>query len=579
MTVSRSPQHPPSITVARELILALHSCGVRDVVYCPGSRSAPFAYVLSAVEAAGHMRVHIRLDERNAAFVAVGLSRAGLLASGRARPVAVVTTSGGAVAELHAGVAEASHSRLPLIIVSADRPFEMRDVGASQTTTQVGIFASHIRHTWDIPAGIDADHRCGRVAARAVAVARGLPAGVPGPVHLNVGLRDPLVPHPGLSLDVEQSTAGAMVAVSRGEVAEVPWEEALDPTLRTVIVAGDGADRRSAEWAEAAHVPLLAEPTSGVTLSSAWVAHQQSLLNIPELTQQIEQVLVTGRPTLSRVVSALLARDDVRIVVQSGDSEWVDVAGRASLVIPALRAATAHHEDATWLDQWRSRGAKVSAAVDMITCKCDDADAPTLLSVADALWNVRDTALLIGASNAIRAVDLIARGEGRSDCISNRGLAGIDGTISTAFGLAWGSDRPLRVMLGDLTFFHDASALACAPEEELPHVQCVVVDDGGGAIFASLEHGRAEYQDMYERWFATRQDVSIEALAQAYGVSYERVDTVGQLREVLTKPVRGRSIVHVPVQRNPDLLSEVAHFYTQKTFSKDSESIELEGSY
>ena len=391
-----------SISVARTLLRALRAQGVRDVVYCPGSRSAPLAYALAEAEAAGELRCHVRLDERAAAFVAVGLSRAGALAafSERAefttnavlgsstapgsntalrsntapRPVALMCTSGGAVAEFHAGVAEASHSFLPVIVVSADRPFEMRDVGASQTTTQIGIFGAHVRATWDVPAGIAADGRLEALAARACAAAQGSPSGRPGPVHLNVGFRDPLVPEslrlgstesdaslrpsapPALSptgpasLGVPPTFAsranGAVgPQVLRAALVPLPWEQAVNPDLRTVIIAGDGADRRAASWAEMAGVPLLAEPSSNVTDSAAWVPHQQTLLTALNAMSpndsgsaeassiaSIEQVVVTGRPTLSRPVSALLARTDVRIIVVHPWEEWPDVAGQADVV-------------------------------------------------------------------------------------------------------------------------------------------------------------------------------------------------------------------------------------------------------
>lgn len=630
-----------SISVARTLLRALRAQGVRDVVYCPGSRSAPLAYALAEAEAAGELRCHVRLDERAAAFVAVGLSRAGALAefseraefttntvpgsSAAPRPVALMCTSGGAVAEFHAGVAEASHSFLPLIVVSADRPFEMRDVGASQTTTQVGIFGAHVRATWDVPAGIGADGRLEALVARACAAAQGCPSGRPGPVHLNVGFRDPLVPEslrlgstepdaslrpstpPPLppsdpaSLSVPPTFAsranGAVgPQVLRAALVPLPWEQAVNPHLRTVIIAGDGADRQAASWAEIAGVPLLAEPSSNVTDSAAWVPHQQTLLAALNAMSpndsgsaeassiaSIEQVVVTGKPTLSRPVSALLARTDVRIIVVHPWEEWPDVAGQADVVCAALGAPQGPHADTAWLPSWRRASARVGQRLDersaaqgaaafpdgahaMSTpaantqpgsAQRDNAQAGntqagdaalSLLAVAEAVWGSEDSTLLLGASNSVRAVDLVARGRGRTRVCANRGLAGIDGTIATALGMAWGSGEPVRVMLGDLAFFHDVSALSIAPGEPIPDVQIIVVDDQGGGIFASLEHGRPEYAQVFERWFGTPQQVSVQDLARAYGAAYRQVDNMADLRRMCRVPPSGIEVVHVRIQ-------------------------------
>lgn len=605
----------PSQLLAEGLVQALAAAGVRDVVYCPGSRSAPLAYALADAERAGALRVHVRLDERGAAFVAVGLSRAGMLAAvppdavpshavpprpvpsapaaeapgaiapaGRtaavdegdtplpgvahtgagARAVAVVTTSGGAVAELHAGIAEASHSDLPLVVVSADRPFELRGVGASQTTTQPGIFGPHVRAGWDVPAGTPADRRLGALVTRAVATAIGAPSGEPGPVHLNVGFRDPLVPDP------QHRGARVMGApgphVMSGAPTPVPWEDVVDPTLRTVVVAGDGADPRAGDWAEAAGIPLLAEPTSGATTSAAWVPHQQGLLAPGGPGDEVEQVVLTGRTTLSRPVSTLLAREDVRVVVQAGNPRWADPAGCAAVVVPALVAPVGPHPDGGWRRRWVLAAAeidhRVQEMVDGEDTESDrrggDPEGITMAAAAAAVWDCPPGVLLLGASTTVRAVDLVAGTPGRRDVVSNRGLAGIDGTVATALGLAWGAERPVCAVMGDLTFFHDASSLAMTEGERPADVRVVVLDDHGGSIFAGLEHGRPEYTEDFPHWFATPQSVSVQALAQAYGAAYREVGSPGELRGVLAGPVGGLEVVHVRVRRDPAALAALA---------------------
>ncbi len=552
----------PSEILADGVVRALAACGVRDVVYCPGSRDAPLAYALARAEREGLLRAHVRLDERGAAFLAVGLSRAAGIGSAQAfAPVAVVTTSGGAVAELHAGVAEASHSGIPLIVVSADRPFELLGVGASQTTHQPGLFGSHVRDVWDVPADTPAGPSLDGIVTRAVSAALGVPSGRPGPVQINVGFRDPLVPltWPGGPesevAPVERSSASLPTRILSAEPVATPWEDALDPTLATVIVAGDGADPHAGEWAERAGVPLLAEPTSGATTSSAWVPHQQALLDTV-LAEGIRQVLVTGRPTLSRPVTALLSRPDIRLIVHSPVPGWVDVAGRAELVAAALDPAPAPHPDVEWAQAWRRAGVAVDRAMRPMVVAAGDAR-PTLASVARAVWEDVEGTLLLGASLTIRAVDLVAGAPGRAAVVSNRGLAGIDGTIATALGLAWGGAGPVNALMGDLTFFHDASSLMLSDSNPEADVRIVVLDDHGGSIFSTLEHGRDRYVDVHERWFATPQNAHVEDLARAYGAAFRRVGTMGDLRAVLGEPVRGREIIHVPLESDASLLASV----------------------
>lgn len=578
--MSTEHTQPDSIEVSRSIVATLQAHGVRDVVYSPGSRCAPFAYVLAQAEAEGLLRVHIRLDERGAAFFAIGLARA-VDPGAPFRPVALVGTSGGAIAEYHAGVAEAFHSQIPLIIVSADRPFEMRGVGASQTTEQAGIFGPHTRGVWDIPAG-PAHHVRGCVT-RAIARALGRPSGVPGPVQINVGLRDPLVPS-SLPFPVFPSDSAEVVSqIAERQPLPVAWEDCVDSSLRTVILAGDGADVDAVDWADAAQIPILAEPTSGVSMSPLWVPFQQAFLQPGStLGEQIEQVVVTGRPTLSRPVSRLLARETVRVIVVSTDPEWVDVAGHAAAVVPALLPAQNAHQVTTtreaiagdiqspeWLAAWLSAAQTArSRARDFLRSNSDSLPSAPLSVpvVADLVWKAQVPTLILGASNTIRAIDLVASTPSNAHVISQRGLAGIDGTIATAFGLARGSEQPVRVLMGDLTFFHDVSSLAVTEPEATPDMHIIVLDDGGGGIFASLEHGRQEFSDLYPRWFATQQRADIAHLTLAYGGEYVSVSTLSELEAELARPIQGVRVTHVRVPRPDEAFAQLKTI-TSDTFS------------
>ncbi|WP_084402956.1 2-succinyl-5-enolpyruvyl-6-hydroxy-3-cyclohexene-1-carboxylic-acid synthase [Schaalia suimastitidis] len=558
---------PHSCLSAAALLSALIACGVTDVVYCPGSRSAPFAYALDVLSRAGALRTHVRLDERSAAFLAVGLSRGGaasLRTPGNVVagvPIAIVTTSGTAVAELHAGIAEASHAYLPIIVLSADRPFEMRGVGASQTTDQAGIFASHVRHYWDIPAGSDIG-QFPSLMARACATALGKVSSTPGPVHLNVGMREPLQPDPESSAEALLS----FIADIPGAVPELysrsphlwAWESVVDTKARTVVLAGDGADAAAVNWANKAGIPLLSEVGA---LPQGALAHPQSLLSRPELVSDIEQVVLTGRPTLSRIVQRLLA-SQVRLVVHSPHLPWPDVAGKADAVVTALAAPTAAHADDTWLPRWRQAAQEEHARIEALL------DTPrgcgSALAVARSVWRAADRYLVVGASNAVRALDLVGQGAGPSRVIMNRGLAGIDGTVATAIGAALATGTPTRAVMGDLTFFHDAGALAIPSDEVRPNLQIIVVDDHGGSIFGTLEHGRAP-RPVFDRWFRTAQSTSVEALCAAYQVAYRKV-TPGSLVSVFDEAITGLSVVHVPVVDDPEFYATIRGLDSQLTF-------------
>lgn len=561
--MSSSQPQPASIMLARTIISGLIAYGVRDFVYSPGSRSAPLAYALAEAETHHPIRIRIRLDERGAAFTAIGLSRAGHTSQeaagggeagqGCPRPVVLIGTSGGAIAEYHAGIAEASHSELPLIVLSADRPFEMRAVGASQTTEQAGIFASHCRNVWDIPADQKPDHRLVALVGRAVACANGTLGTRPGPVHLNLALRDPLAPTSWPPSDLPIEVTATSVIPTRHR--PTPWEEVVDPGLHTVIVAGDGAPSQVAHWAEKARIPLLAEPTSGGAHSQAWIPFQQALLHADcPLYPRIEQVIVAGRPTLSRPVSALLARDDIRLIVVGDHHEWVDVAGRAATVVRNLTAPNADHQHCIdWLNTWHDHAAQMGDAIDDIVA-CDEL---SMASAADLIWRAPTGALVLGASNTIRAFDLLIQHPPCAPILSNRGLAGIDGTIATAFGVAWGSGKPVRAVMGDLSFFHDASSLAITGDEDAPNAQIVVFDDHGGGIFDSLEYSAAHLSELYPRWFDTAQRVSIKNIAHAYGARYHRVETLDELHKLLDQPICGVSIVHIPIERPTALFQQI----------------------
>ncbi|WCC80655.1 2-succinyl-5-enolpyruvyl-6-hydroxy-3-cyclohexene-1-carboxylic-acid synthase [Cutibacterium equinum] len=507
----------PSTAVARRLVSALAAAGVEHVVYCPGSRDAPIGYALADAEAAGWLRVHVRLDERSAGFVALGLSRASVM-EGLWRPAVVVTTSGTAVANLHPAVLEADASGVPLIVCSADRPHEMWQTGANQTTTQEGIYGTAPRFFGAIPAGFPADDRLDGLVLRAVTAASGALSADPGPVHLNVGFRDPLVPDEPWQPCLPKPRVVDRVSRPATPVSMPP---------HTVVVAGDGAGRDAVTAAEEGCWPLLAEPSSGARLGHNALTDYQGILGT-DLAEEVEAVLVLGHPTLSRPVSRLLANHRVTVVAKR--PQWTDVAGDARVVPGPITVRTSSQNEG-WLARWKR------------------ADHPAALTLKDqicaAIWADAcrgvGPLLVLGASAVIRSFDRCAVPQQRGPvAIANRGVAGIDGTVSTGVGLHLGLGMPVRVVVGDLTAAHDATALLKGAAERDVDVQVVVLNDAGGAIFAGLEHAAAP-RPVLERFFLTPQDFYLEGLAKAVGARYQRADTT----DFLAEPVRGRSIVEV----------------------------------
>jgi 2-succinyl-5-enolpyruvyl-6-hydroxy-3-cyclohexene-1-carboxylate synthase len=561
----------PSTALATVIVAALADLGVRQVVLCPGSRSAPLAYALAEAAAGQRIRLHVRVDERTAGFLALGLAK-----GTPGTPAAVVTTSGTAVANLHPAVLEASHAGVPLVVISADRPHELRGTGANQTTDQVRLFGPAVRWFAEIPAP---QRHSGQVVAwrnvvaRAVAAARGNPGADPGPVQLNVAFGEPLTPdriapagrsetrdHADQDWPEPLTGTAGLTGIS---AAPAPVPVRLPARDRTVVLAGDEAGPEAAAVATAMGWPLLAEPSSGARTGAA-IGPYRLLLDRPGLGAAIERVVVYGRPTLSRPVSRLLSRPEVEVVVVSSRPDWTDAARRAALVVPAVdvpEVTPGGVPESAWGSSWQAAGAAAAAAIDLVL---DDEAAqgrltgPLIAREVAAATGPGDV-LFAGSSNPIRDLDLTAGPfDPGARVLANRGLAGIDGTLSSASGvaLARGSAAgQVRCLVGDLTFLHDAGGLLVGPLEERVAVQIVVLDDGGGGIFSLLEHGaRADRGDsesaLFERVFGTPQRVDLGALCAGYRVEHQLVDDLPGLRKALADPPPGTSVIQVKVDRS-----------------------------
>ncbi|MGN8247287.1 2-succinyl-5-enolpyruvyl-6-hydroxy-3-cyclohexene-1-carboxylic-acid synthase [Cellulomonas soli] len=601
---SERPAEPagehPAVQAARVLVQAVAALGVEDVVLAPGSRSAPLAYALADAArpdetrpaGAPSLRLHVRVDERDAGFLALGLAKAAQ-AEGSPRPVAVVTTSGTAVANLHPAVLEAHHSGIPLVLLTADRPHELRGTGANQTTQQVGIFGAAVRLAVDVPAPTgraEEDRDLRRTLARALAAATGARTGDPGPVHLDLAYRDPLVPltpvwpapsRVGLSHVLPRGAVdtGTRGVSSSAQPSMLPSAQLTAqatgslPVVRTrgrgavptVVVAGDGAGPDARTLAEANGWPLLAEPSSGVRGGPHAIGAYRLLLDDARLGGRVGRVVVLGRPTLSRPVQRLLAREDVEVlVVAPQGADWPDAPRNATDVlteVPARLRLGRVGAPAGWLAGWQAAGTAALAAIDEVLEAGGDVrpsrtgtrvTGPALARAVAAVSTPQD-ALVVGSSNPVRDLDLVARWDAPPLVLANRGLAGIDGTVATATGVALGlPHRRVRAYLGDLTFLHDAGGLLRGSLEAQADLQIVVAHDDGGSIFATLEHGdpdRPERAEVFERVFGTPHGVDLAALCAAYGVRHVHVGDVDGLLPALAAPGVGTSVVEVRVDR------------------------------
>ncbi|SDO38333.1 2-succinyl-5-enolpyruvyl-6-hydroxy-3-cyclohexene-1-carboxylic-acid synthase [Geodermatophilus sp. DSM 45219] len=512
----------PSTALARVLVDELVRGGVTDAVVAPGSRSAPVALALADAERAGRLTLHVRIDERTAAFLALGLAKA----SGR--PVPVLTTSGTATAHLHAAVLEADAAGVPLLALTADRPPELRDTGANQTIVQPGLYGVAVRAAVD--AGVpeagreEAQNRYWRsLVAKALLTARGVLSSDPGPVHLNLPFREPLLPE-----DADVRTVGPW----SGRPDGAPWTDGsavapprpADPgPARTLVVVGDAPPslgREAAELARAQGWPVVAEPSSG-----AWAASVRGgalLLGVPGwlAAHRPDRVLVVGRPTLSRPVSALLADPAVRVETVSAAPRWPD-AGRSTTRVGAL-PAPGTPADPSWREAWCTAAGRVGTAVDGLLDAVPGLTAGSL--ARDLVAALPDGALLVlGSSTPVRDVDRLAVPRAGLTVLANRGVAGIDGTVSTAVGAARVHGGPAFALLGDLTFLHDLQGLLVGEGEPRPDLTLVVPDNDGGGIFAQLEPGQPRYEAGYRRVFGTPHGRDLVAVAEALGWPAERV--------------------------------------------------------
>jgi 2-succinyl-5-enolpyruvyl-6-hydroxy-3-cyclohexene-1-carboxylate synthase len=541
----------PSTALATVLVDQLVRCGVREVVVCPGSRSAPLAYAVQQAEREGRLRMHVRVDERSAGFLALGLAKLSRV------PAAVVTTSGTAVANLHPAVLEAHHGVVPLLVLSADRPAELRGTGANQTTAaQPAMFGDALRWSVDLPAPpatreppVGETGRWRSAARQAFGRATGDDSAEPGPVHLNLQFREPLVPTDDPTWPAE---AHAEMPQAAGRTSERLSGELGDVT-RTLVVVGDLPDARdftrALRWARSHGWPVVAEPF-GTHPREGVVPHGPLLLTVPGWldTHAPERVITVGRVTLSRPVAALLRRPGTTVEAVR-THRWIEsVPGVVRTHDPGvLDRLGGGPTDPAWSAAWDEAAALLAKAV---------ADAPAPWPSGRAVAQVVldhvpvGATLFLGSSNSARDVDLATSGRVAELVVTaSRGLAGIDGCVSTALGVALAGDGPAYALMGDLTFLHDAGGLTIGPHEPRPDLTLVVVNDDGGGIFTLLEPGEPARAADFERVFGTPTGTDLAGLCSAHGVRHQLAASSGALAAAVARPPDGITVVEVRVDR------------------------------
>jgi 2-succinyl-5-enolpyruvyl-6-hydroxy-3-cyclohexene-1-carboxylate synthase len=552
--MSTPPPDPPprpadvQATFAATLVDEWARDGLTDAVVCPGSRSTPLALALADHDG---LRLHVHHDERSGAFLALGLG----LASGR--PALVLTTSGTAAAELHPAVVEADLAGVPLLVCTADRPPELRDVGAPQAIDQVHLYGRSVR--WFGDPGVPEPSGAARwraFAARAYATAGG---GRPGPVHLNLPFREPLVgaagPLPparaeGPWTSVIAGTVGAEAGVGAGVGSTIPSAlAALAGELagrRGLVVAGAAAvdGGRLHAVAQALGWPVVAEPRSPAWIATpSLVSHVDALLRSPRAARELrpDVIVRVGPPGSSRVVNEWLAASGAREVVV-GAVGWSDPAGTAATVVdgdPEVFLAALAHAAAgrgrpsggdDWATRWRAASAAAGAAVDAAVPAASE---PGI--ARSVVRSLPDGAhLVVSSSMPIRDVERYVRprdgAAGRSLSVhANRGANGIDGVVSTAVGVALASGAPTALLIGDVALLHDSNGLLGADGRGIDLV-CVVVDNDGGGIFSFLPQAQVLADERFETLFGTPHGLDLVTLASAYGVDARRLgdgDDVG----------------------------------------------------
>lgn len=525
--------------------------GLAHAVIAPGSRSTPMALALAARE---ELRIHVLHDERSAAFVALGIgSVAGV-------PAALLCTSGTAATHFHAAVVEASLSNVPLLVLTADRPPELHGVGAPQTIDQTHLYGRAPR--WFQDPGVPDDAARGSwrgLAARAFVACTGAE---PGPVHLNLPFREPLLGAAG-PLPPALSVLGAAASPPAGGAADCGELLQLIDGKRGVIVAGRGVDDPAAVSAAAAAMgwPVLADPRSGCRPVQQAVLAFDAIVRHPGFAaaNRPEVVLRFGEPPSSKALVEWLAGGDAVEVQVDASARVIDPGHRIALRVQASASQVCRQlvehvvagDSSGWLETWLAADQRAQVAIDQVLGAEPHMSEPATARVLTG-ESMDGCRLVLGSSMPVRDAEWYGRRCPGLAVHSNRGANGIDGVVGTAVGVAIASRQPTVVLLGDVSFCHDASSLTALAARGLD-LTIVVLDNDGGGIFSFLPQAEQLAAERFEQLYGTPHGTDIVALAAAHGIAAHDVAAPDDLLQAVT--VTGTSVVRIAGDRpaNTDL--------------------------
>jgi 2-succinyl-5-enolpyruvyl-6-hydroxy-3-cyclohexene-1-carboxylate synthase len=551
--------------LASALVEELSRCGVGRAFLSPGSRSSPIALALDREPA---IELTVILDERVAGFAALGAT----LATGV--PAIVACTSGSAAANLHPAVVEADQAGVPLIVLTSDRPPELRGIGAGQTIDQIGLYGTATR--WFCEVGTHEADDAGLLHLRSTACrAHGEATSGRGPVHLNLAWRDPLGPEPAPG-DVTAGDPLALEGRSRGRPLTVtidsrePGEDllaalsaAVERAERGIIVAGrlcdDRLPARLAELADVAGFPILAEPTSQLRFGhhdrSAVIAAYDLVSRSRPQSLQPDLVLRFGDMPTSKALRAWLASADADQIVIDPPGRWNEPSRRAGAFVRADAGSViagicsrVPEADRGWKQRWIDAEASAQEAIDTVLSEpgIPRLTEPGIQRLLGAAYGDGDRVLLASSMPIRDAEAFLAGGDAGVRFRANRGANGIDGLIATGSGIALASGDPTWIVLGDLALAHDLGGLAAAAAVGTP-IRIVVVDNGGGGIFDFLPQAEQVEPSRFAGLFTTPAGLEPEGVADLFGLPYERVEDETHLAGIGSFD---RVLAHIPVGRS-----------------------------
>ena len=501
---------------ARAIVQSCLDSGVEHVVIAPGSRNAPLSWAFAQAEKAGLIKIQVRIDERDAGFLALGIAKA------TGKPVPVVVTSGSAVANLLPAIVEAFHSAVPVIVLSADRPASVRGKSAPQTINQFGIFGTFIKSQIDVAADQTDLSQVSKVIDLTI-------TNRPGPVQVNVQFELPLLP------DLEnlewQPKPPNLKTISKTDLKQ----KQMSVPARGIFLVGDNADPESVreidQISQAIGWPVLWEPTANAHMLQNSISHGVVLLQA-DIAPKVDAVVTFGTVGLSRVILGLLKSVPIHLAIHSATSgsDLPDPVSSAKEIfdcVPNLETKI----DPAWLSQWQQLDHKAATAVATALMP----DTLTGPSAAQLVWDQtgKDDQLFVAASWPVRHLEAYAAKRDGLHVFGNRGANGIDGLISTAIGVGIGTSKRTVLLMGDIAFLHDLGGLNLGEEQAAPNLTVVVLDNNGSGIFSQLEQGADEYQEHYEKVFGTPHGKDLWVIAESLGIPAKQVTSKTELKFAL----------------------------------------------